>query len=352
MGMRGPACNRLRDRNRAPAFGQVVRTKLDRARRPHHLFRHCAAPDSDMIISASYKTDIPAFYGRWFMARLEAGYCRMVNPYGCQIYRVALDPTAVDGFVFWTKNLEPFRIHLPAIAQRGYPFMVQYTINNYPRALEYSVTDAARAHAHMHALAKDFGPDAAVWRYDPILLTTLTPVSWHLENFETMARKLAGATDEVIISFAHFYRKTRRNLAAAARAFDFGWHDPPADEKRSIAARLAGIAGAFGMRLTMCAQPEYASAHVGAARCIDATRLSTIAGRRIDASLKGNRPGCGCYASRDIGEYDTCPHGCVYCYAVQHRGLARRRFKTHDSASAFLFAPDRNPPPDDGPRDK
>ena len=61
-----------------------------------------------MIISASYKTDIPAFYGEWFLNRLRAGYCKMVNPYGRQVYRVSLTPPDADGFIFWTKNLGPF----------------------------------------------------------------------------------------------------------------------------------------------------------------------------------------------------------------------------------------------------
>ncbi len=84
-----------------------------------------------MIISASYKTDIPTFYGDWFMRRLHAGYCKSVNPYSRQVYRVPLDRQAVDGFVFWTKNIAPFLKHLPAVRERGFPFVVQYTINGY-----------------------------------------------------------------------------------------------------------------------------------------------------------------------------------------------------------------------------
>jgi hypothetical protein len=302
-----------------------------------------------MIISASYKTDIPAFYGAWFMNRLKAGRCRMVNPYGRQVYEVPLTTDAVDGFVFWTKNLGPFLKSLSTIRRRGYPFTVHYTINNYPRALEYSVTDAKRSIAHMHRLAEGFGPRVAVWRYDPILVSSLTPVDWHPNNFERLARALEGTTDEVVVSFAHFYRKTRRNLDAAARAFRFHWRDPGADEKRALAGRLAGIAKGFGMRLAICSQPAYAAPGTVEARCIDAARLAEVAGRPIAARLKGNRPGCACFASRDIGEYDTCPHGCVYCYAVQHRGLAQRHYKEHDSEGAFLFPP---PAADAGMRDR
>jgi hypothetical protein len=292
-----------------------------------------------MIISASYKTDIPAFYGAWFMNRLAAGFCRMVNPYGGQTYDVPLTRQTVDGFVFWTKNLGPFQTHLGELRRRGFPFTVQYSINNYPRALENSVTDAERSLEHMHALVRDHGPRVAVWRYDPVVVTSLTPPEWHFENFAVLARGLADATDEVVISFAHIYRKTRRNMDRAAISEGFEWRDPPDDEKRALAGRFAAIAADHGMRLAICAQPDTLVPGAAPARCIDAVRLSDTAGRSIAAKQKGNRPGCLCAASRDIGAYDTCPHGCVYCYAVRAPDLAKRRHRAHDPADAFLFPP-------------
>jgi hypothetical protein len=94
-----------------------------------------------VIISASYRTDIPAFYGRWFMNRLGAGYCMAVNPYNHKPIRIKLSREAMDGFVFWTKNLGPFVKFLPEVRERGFPFVVQYAINGYPRELERSVAD-------------------------------------------------------------------------------------------------------------------------------------------------------------------------------------------------------------------
>ncbi len=289
-----------------------------------------------MIVSASYRTDIPAFYGPWFMNRLNAGFCDVVNPYGGRVSRVALDPASVSGLVFWTKNIGPFAEALEDIRGRGYPFTVQYTINNLPRALETSVTDWARSAAHFHDLARAFGPRVAVWRYDPIIVTSLTPPDWHVENFHRIARRLRGATDEAVISFAHIYAKTRRNLDIAAGDHGITWRDPDPDEKRQIASRLAAIAADVGMTLTICAQNDFLIAGAAPARCIDADRLSDVAGRPIAARIKGNRPDCGCFESRDIGDYDTCPHGCVYCYAVRSRPTAHRRFASHDPAGETL----------------
>ncbi len=289
-----------------------------------------------MIISASYKTDIPAFYGAWFMNRLDAGYCRTVNPYGGQVYRVDLDAGTVDGFVFWTKNLGPFLPRLEEIRYRGFPFVVQYSITGYPRALEFTVCDADRSARHVNQVAERYGPRAVVWRYDPILFTSLTPAAFHLERFESLATEFRGKVDEVVISFAHIYKKTLRRLNDRAATAGFSWEDPGDEAKRSLAAKLVRIAGHNRMRLTVCSQFRYVVPGAGEALCVDAGRLSDVAGKRIQAPVQGNRPDCRCHRSRDIGEYDTCPHGCVYCYAVSDHGLARNRFRSHDPGGEFL----------------
>lgn len=293
-----------------------------------------------MIISASYRTDIPAFYGRWFLNRLAAGFCRTVNPYGRRVSVVPLTAKAVDGFVFWTRNIGPFRGALSEVAARGFPFAVHLTITGYPRELETSVVDWRLAAGQMRALARDFGPDVAVWRYDPVILTSLTPPDWHIANFARIARALEGTTDEAVISFAHTYTKTKRNMDQAARAYGFSWEDPEVSWKREMSGRLAEIAGRYGMKLSLCSQPEFAGQETCDARCIDAARLSRVAGYPIAAKQKGNRPGCACFESRDIGDYDSCPHGCVYCYAVRARDLAKARYARHDPESEFLIEPE------------
>lgn len=293
-----------------------------------------------MIISASYKTDIPTFYGEWFSRRLQAGYCKMVNPYGRQVYGVALDRRSVTGFVFWTKNVGPFLKYLPEVRERGFPFVVQYTINGYPRALETSVVDAQQSVESAWRVRELFGRRALVWRYDTILLTSLTPEGFHQDNFKRLASRLEGATDEVVVSFAQMYKKTKRNLDQAAEHEDFSWSDPTPDRKRSLLRQLALIAREHRIQLTVCSQRDLLTDGTEDAKCVDVHRLQDLAGGALQARLKGNRKECGCFESRDIGEYDTCPHGCVYCYAVQNRELALTRFRKHDPASEFLFEPE------------
>ncbi|MCP5367292.1 MAG: DUF1848 domain-containing protein [Hyphomicrobiales bacterium] len=292
-----------------------------------------------MIVSASYKTDIPAFYGDWFMARLDAGFAAQANPYGGPPSRVSLAPADVDGFVFWTRNAGPFRAHLDQVARRGFPFVVQITITGYPRALDAATVAAQAAVAQARELAAAFGRHAVVWRYDPVVFSSLTPAGWHRRAFARLAGDLAGAVDEVVLSVMQPYRKTARNMDRAAAAHGFDWWDPAADEKRALLADLTAVARDHGMRATLCDQPELRVDGLGEARCVDAERLGQVAGRPLDVPRKPHRPTCGCWASRDIGAYDSCPQGCAYCYAVASPAAAKRRLAAHDPAGEFLVAP-------------
>ena len=288
-----------------------------------------------MIVSASYRTDIPAFYAEWFRRRFTLGHCMVANPYGGPPGRVALRD-GVDGYIFWTRNITPFLDALELVAAEGLPFVVHYTLTGYPRPLERRVVEAGRAIGAIAGLAARFGLGGVVWRYDPILLSELTPVDWHIENFSRLADHLAGLVDEVVVSWLDLYRKTLRNLQGLAVI------DPAAEQKTALLRRLAAIAEARAIRLTLCTEPELACrSGLTEARCIDAERLGRRAGRPIAARRKGNRPGCLCAESRDIGDYDSCPHGCVYCYAVASPAAARARFHGHDPNGDFLMPPHR-----------
>jgi Domain of unknown function (DUF1848) len=202
-----------------------------------------------VIISASYKTDIPTFYGEWFMNRLRAGYCKTLNPYNRRVTRVSLHPESVDGIVFWTKNIGPFLRQLPEVKQRGFPFVLQHTITGYPRELEQAVVDSSKAAEYLRRVAETYGPRVCVWRYDTILNSSLTPRQFHVATFERLAKKLQGTTDEVVISFAHLYLKTLRNTERAAIESGFTWSDPSDEWKKALATELGSIASAHKMRL-------------------------------------------------------------------------------------------------------
>lgn len=303
-----------------------------------------------MIISASRRTDIPAFYGDWFLNRLKAGYCSTINPYNDKVSSVSLKREDVDGFVFWTKNLVPFMDKLETIRQMGYPFYVLYTINKYPQALEPNVVPAERSIKCLKDVAVKYGPRAAVWRYDPIIFASITQRESHIQNFEEIAKELDGSTDEVVISFAqiHNYKTVLANLNSASNEHGFTWENPSDEIKLELAKELADIAKSYNIKLNICCQPQFGLI-VGESKCVDAFRLSEIAGYTIDAEQQGSRRGCLCDKSTDIGRFATCVHGCVYCYALWNRELAQRNYLKHDPNSEYLIPiPPKSNPVSDG----
>ena len=289
------------------------------------------------IVSASYRTDIPAFYAEWFRERLLEGGVSVRNPYGGPDYRVSLAPEDVLGFVFWSRNLKPFQANLSEVARRKIPFTIQMTVTGYPRLLESSTISVDVAINQITRLSEQFGPECVVWRYDPIVLSSVTTADRHIAMFRKVARSLRGKVDECVVSFATVYAKTKRRLDRIGRTEPgFEWWDPPSDRKQELLRTLQGYAVENEMTLSVCAQNDVLISGVSAAKCIDADRLSAVAGAPITARGKGNREGCLCAQSRDIGAYDTCPHGCVYCYAVRAAVKAKAALSTHDPGAPRL----------------
>lgn len=284
-----------------------------------------------MIISASRRTDIPAFYGEWFLNRLKAGHCKAVDQINHIVSSVSLKREDVDGFVFWTKNLVPFMDKLENIHERKFPFYVLYTINKYPEPLEPNIIPAEHSIKCLKEVADKYGPRAAVWRYDPIIFTSITQREFHIQNFEAIAKELCGSTDEVVISFAqiHDRKSVLRNLNSASEELKFTWEDPIGEIKLELAKELADIAKSYNMKLTTCSQPLFTPHGIGKAHCVDINRLSDLAGHSIYAKPDGTRTDCGCFASTDIGCLNTCNHGCVYCYATWNRKLAYQNYRNH-----------------------
>ncbi|NVK18647.1 MAG: DUF1848 domain-containing protein [Methylocystaceae bacterium] len=285
-----------------------------------------------MIISASYKTDIPAFYTPWFINRMKAGFCKMVNPYNLQAYKISLKPEDVQAYVFWSRNYHHF-LDQNVLDQLGRPFVCHMTVLNYPRHLDQSVIPADKAIGQMKEIARTFDKRAVVWRYDPIVMSDETDADWHLQNFRQLATELTGVVDEVIVSFVQFYRKTQRNFAAQGVLAQ----DPSVFEKQDLIKKLHGIAQGCGMELTICAQPELLCDPIQPSACIDVVRLESLSKAPLMVKRKSHRAECGCASSKDIGDYNTCPHGCLYCYAVEQRDLAKERYLHHDPEGEFLF---------------
>ena len=281
-----------------------------------------------MIISASRRTDIPAWYGNWLMNRLTEGYVLVPNPrFTGRLSRVDLSPEVVDCIVFWTKNPIPFLPWLDSIRDAGYRFYFEYTITPYDLQIERNLPDKRLLIDAFRNLSARIGKQRVDWRYDPILLTERYTVAYHLQAFEAMCHELSAYTERCIISFVDCYAHLGGKVNAVS--------DEDID---TLARHFSVIAAAHGLPLFTCAEScdleRYGIRH---GSCIDQAKIEQIIGCPIRVGKdKGQRPACGCIESIDIGTYDTCRNGCIYCYATTSDQAVVKQISAHDDHAPML----------------
>ncbi len=325
---------------------------------------HAIAP---IIVSASRSTDIPAFYADWFFQRLKAGYSAWTNPFNGVKSYVAYANTRF--IVFWSKNPAPLLPYLDSLKKRGINCYIQYTLNDYDaERLEKGVPSVANRIETFKTLVSKLGKGHVIWRFDPLILTDTIDIDLLLKKVEGIAKQLVGYTDKLVFSFADIlaYRKVKANLEASHINYR-EWTVPEMDE---FAARLSEMNSQWGFTIATCGEKiDLDKYHIAHNRCVDDDLMIRIAwndpalmkflGVEIheresglfgaesvpdDAIVldeghyaikkknnkdKGQRQFCGCIISKDIGEYNTCPHLCEYCYANSSKETAISNWRIH-----------------------
>lgn len=284
-----------------------------------------------MIISASRRTDLPAAHAQWLTERFREGFVLVRNPMnGRRVSRIPLDPESVDGVVFWTKNPEPLMPCLSAF--RNYPYYFQFTLTGYGRDIEPNLPTHAKRLKTFLKLAEMIGPERVLWRYDPILLNSRYTPDWHLETFRRFAEALKGATHRATVSFVDAYPRNKKRLEALNCA------EIDEETMRTMAWEIAAIARLNGMQAVTCAEEiDLSDCGVIHGRCIDAELLGRIGGFPLKSAKDPNqRPACGCAPSVDIGAYNTCPNGCLYCYANYSPSFLKTNLTRRDDLSPIL----------------
>lgn len=283
-----------------------------------------------MIINTGQRTDIPAFYARWFANRLKEGFVCVRNPYDqSQVSRYRLDPCVVDVIGFCTKNPEPMFPYLDLLKDYGQYWFV--TITPYGRDIEPNVPDKHRILDDFRKLSEIVGVDSIGWRYDPIFISERYSVEYHLRAFEKIACALDGYTRTAVISFIDLYPKVKRNFPEA--------REVPREIRLSLGKKIVDIAAEHGMTVKPCAEgDELAEYGADCGGCMRISDYEKAIGRRlIVPKRKGARAACACYLSCDIGAYDTCMHLCRYCYANADTERVRQHSRMHDPLSPFLI---------------
>lgn len=291
-----------------------------------------------MIISASRRTDIPAFYSTWFYNRLREGFVVTRNPFNAnQLSKIRLDADVVDAIVFWTKNAGPMLGRLDELDSSGIAYYFQFTITPYRQDLEpHLPADKSVLIQAFRELSGRIGPDRVIWRYDPILFSDRYSMDFHRRAFEKCAGLLQGATSRVVISFLDMDYNNTKNINK------LGITDGTAEQKNELAGSIAEVARHYGMEVETCAEEiDLEACGITHGHCIDADLIEKITGRTLLPKGKGKdksqRILCGCVGSTDIGVYNTCLHGCAYCYANYSQGAIRNNYQKHDPASPLLL---------------
>lgn len=286
-----------------------------------------------MIISASRRTDIPTYYSEWLFNRLHDEYVLVRNPMNIhQIGKISLSPDVVDGLVLWTKNPIPMLRRLSELEK--YNFYFQFTLNAYGKDVEPNVPSKSDVIIPAFIeLSKAVGRDRVIWRYDPIFFNADYTMDYHCKYFQRLASILSDYTEKCTVSFLDMYRNTTRKVQPLQIQIET--HEQQVD----LLSVFSKIAHQNGIYIDTCAEAiEVGDLEIPHACCIDKERLERLGGCKLKAEKdKNQRPECGCVESIDIGAYNTCKNGCLYCYANYSYKSVSKNSELHDPMSPLLF---------------
>ena len=288
-----------------------------------------------MIISASRRTDIPAFYSEWFINRIREGYVLNKNPFNAnQIKRIPLTPYQVDAIVFWTRNPKPLIKYLDELDEKGFNYYFQYTITGYPRELEKHTPHPLKAIETFIELSDKIGKEKVIWRYDPIIFTQYTDFDEHIRLFDKISKALENKTDKVVISFADPYKKISKKL----EALEYQDILETKSKLYELVKIMSEIASSRNMIVESCSEEiDLDSCNIQHGKCIDDNLIENLFNINLNINKdKNQRKECGCVQSVDIGIYNTCSHGCTYCYATYSDNVVGKNKSLHNSNSPLL----------------
>jgi len=289
-----------------------------------------------VILNTGNRTDIPAFYKEWFYQRIKEGYVLVRNPYQPnQVSRYTINPDIIDVICFCTKNPAPMIPELDAIQK--YKQLWYVTITPYEKEIEPFVPKKQIVMDSFCHLAERVGRNSTIWRYDPIFLSEKYTLEYHIDIFEKMSEKLSGYTNKCVISFIDLYEKTKRNFGNVKEV--------TRPEQVKLAVELKRIADKYKLKLYACAEKEWLGDYgIDISGCMTKEVMEASLDIQLDipkSKQRMSRESCSCLLGNDIGAYNTCMHGCLYCYANYDRSSVLQNQKLHDPKSPFLIGTQR-----------
>lgn len=287
-----------------------------------------------MILQTGMRTDIPAFYSKWFVNRIKEGYVLVRNPYNpSAVTKYRINPEVVDLIAFCTKNPAPMLGYMDILKPYGQFWFV--TITPYGKEIEPNVPDKRQIIEDFRTLSNSVGIDSVGWRYDPIFITEKYSLDFHLKAFEQMAKTLSGYTDTCIISFIDLYKKVIKNFPQARMVNK--------KERLKIGEVFADIGRKYGITVKACAEGNELEVYgIDCDGCLTQEVYESALHTKLNMpKRKGQRTECACFFGNDIGVYDTCRHFCKYCYANTNKDAVIGNSKLHNPNSPFLIGSDQ-----------
>lgn len=283
-----------------------------------------------MILNTGSRTDIPAFYSKWFYNRIKEGWVLVRNPYDpLHITRYILSPQVIDVMVFCTKNPEPMMAEISLLSAFDTFWFV--TITPYGKDIEPFVPEKEMVIESFQKLSDITGYERMSWRYDPVFISEKYSADYHIRQFEKMAGKLKGYTKQCVVSFIDLYEKTKRNFPEAKSV--------TGEEQRYLIEAFGEIAKNNELQIHLCCESSsLVRENIDADGCMSKGVLERAIGCRLNVPKKKTaRSECECLLGADIGAYHTCGHGCLYCYANYDRRTVEENRKQHDENSPLLI---------------
>lgn len=284
-----------------------------------------------MILNTGGRTDTVQYYSEWLLNRFREGYVLSRNPlFSNVINRIELSPDTIDVVVFCSKDYAPILDRLHEISDR-FKCYYHYTITAYDTDIEPNVPSIEQSVETLKQLSAQVGKEKVAWRYDPVLLTEKYTIEKHFETFDYMARELSPYVDRCIFSFVEMYKKLAVNMPELQPISN--------DNKLLLVKGLGAIAKQYGLYLQTCAaKDDYLQFGVHHSGCMTTEIFSRALGLNFKHQAhKGNRIGCACMESRGLGDYNSCPNGCRYCYANKDHAKAAENYRRHDPKSPLLL---------------
>ncbi len=282
-----------------------------------------------MVLNTGSRTDIPAFYSDWFYNRIKEGYVLSRNPYNpIQITQYRLNPEVIDMMVFCTKNPSPMLDELSML--KAFDMFWFVTITPYGKEIEPYVPPKELVIKYFQELSGKIGKGRVSWRYDPVFITNRYSVGYHIRQFEHMAEELSDYTEQCVVSFIDLYEKTKRNFQGVRRVTK--------EEQEKLIDAFSKIAKKWGLQIHLCCEStELIRENVDADGCMSRAVLEKALGARLNVpKKKAARNECSCLLGTDIGAYNTCLCGCLYCYANYDRETVLKNRKLHNPFSPLL----------------